>query len=326
MSSNTTQTARYRHLFFFFSFNILSFYIGYSRCLYGAIDSQKPLWRDEPQERPIQIQKHNPQEEQTKQQQRRRRRLEFVHIPKTGGTAIESIASHANITWSICHFGIAKYMAINSNNLVHCGPDDLKHNWPKIPKFNHCPWWHVPPAYIEAFFPEHNPYAGADLFAVVRNPYDRIISEYYYPAQDVAKENIKDSKANNVEHFNQKLNQKLSKFLSGMRRGDLSSRIPGNNVYFSGSGHMIPQHDFIYDDKHRRIVEHVLRFENLQENFAGLMAKYDLAIRLPERKFRHSVGKELSVHNLTKENILLIETIYWDDFREFGYEVLSLKE
>ena len=89
---------------------------------------------------------------------------------------------------------------------------------------------------------------------------------------------------------------------------------------------MIPQYDFIYDDKHRRIVEHVLRFENLQENFAGLMAKYDLAIRLPERKFRHSVGKELSVHNLTKENILLIETIYWDDFREFGYEVLSLKE
>lgn len=97
-------------------------------------------------------------------------------------------------------------------------------------------------------------------------------------------------------------------------------------MYFSKSGHLIPQHDFVYDiDRRKKIVEHVLQFEHLREDFSNLMDRYDLPLELTTKVYRSSAKKELGVHNLTSENLLLIENIYWDDLREFSYEALSLK-
>lgn len=340
MPNETTKIVRYWLIFLFLCvFSVLFFTTqqhNLSGCrVYDAIDKQHKLLQDDMQyesratANATQQSNHLQQQQQQQEFQTKKQRLEFVHIPKTGGTVIESIASDANITWSICHFGIAKYMVKISNNLTHCLPDALKHFWPREPKFGECPWWHVPPSHIETFFPDYNPYSGADLFTVVRNPYERIVSEYYYVIQDVQQNKKSNSNNNNnninAEKFNAEIHQKLSKYASKMRRGDLSRNIPGNNVYFKSSGHLIPQHDFVYEDNHRKLIKHVLRFENLKEDFDNLMALYGLPLRLPEQKYRFSAGKELGVHNLTEENVLLIENIYWDDFRKFGYEVLSLK-
>jgi hypothetical protein len=90
-------------------------------------------------------------------------------------------------------------------------------------------------------------------------------------------------------------------------------------------GHMIPQYDFVHDvDHHKKMVKHVLRFENLSEEFSTLMKQYDLPLELPTKKIgRASHNKLLGVHNLTNENLKLIETIYWDDFVEFGYDLIE---
>jgi len=151
------------------------------------------------------------------------KRLEFVHIPKTGGTVIESIAADHNITWSICHFGYPQSIARISLNLTHCPPGSLKHMWPKEPKHNNCPWWHVPPQYLEWYDPDINPYAGADLFAVVRNPYDRVISHYYYSSKYIS--NKSETWINDLSNMNAYVNRKLSKLSSSMRRGDISRKI-----------------------------------------------------------------------------------------------------
>jgi hypothetical protein len=237
--------------------------------------------------------------------QQQLRRLEFVHIPKTGGTAIESIAADANITWSLCQFGYIKW------KLDKCLPNELKYVWPLEEEFNNCMWWHVPPVYVMTSYPKHKPYTGADMFTVVRNPYERMISEYYYRIQV---KNKRDNGMNDERKFNDNLNKQLSNFFSESRRPHASRKLPGNRNYFMSSGHMIPQYDFVYDvDRHKKIVKHVLRFENLREAFSTLMEQYNLPLELPTKKIgRASDNKLLSVHNLTNEHLLLIETIYWE--------------
>jgi hypothetical protein len=111
----------------------------------------------------------------------------------------------------------------------------------------------------------------------------------------------------------------------GSRATNPGCSIRGNDACFSGSGHRISQYDFVYDDRHRRVIDHVLRFETLQEDFDALVKEYDLPLELTTLAYRKSAGKELGVHNVTAENLLLIENLCWDDFRAFGYEGLSLR-
>ena len=246
-----------------------------------------------------------------------RRRLEFVHIPKTGGTAIESEAARHNMTWSICHF--AKHQAALSISMSEtiCPKGSLKYPWPSVEKYHACPWWHIPPQYFE--LQEANPYAGADLFCVVRNVYDRLLSEYYYMGTYLT---YNTKEINDAATLNAWVEDKM-KVLSRASAGDITRNRTGNAPYFLNSGHYIPQYNYVFEHR-RRIITHVLRFENLEEDFRNLMELYGLPqIRLPQRQIRVSYMKKLTVYNLTKKNLQLIENLYEDDFREWGYEIMS---
>lgn len=230
----------------------------------------------------------------------RHRRLEFVHIPKTGGTVIESTAAQYGIVWTICHFAQPHIPPLISNNETHCPLNSLKYGWPTIDKYNQCPWWHVPAVYFECCQPV-NPYAGAvdvvddrskqddddddddtvgavDLFVVVRNPYERIISEYYYFHTHVLSKEDEDDQ-NDVKTLNtfvtnhlrpfitqsaaltwqyvsytngtrQKTEQQTATTVSENHLNKLSGAGRwmklGNDPYFQAAGHYIPQYDFVY--------------------------------------------------------------------------------
>merc|ERR1711862_272087 len=87
--------------------------------------------------------------------------LEFVHIKKNAGTAIEKAGADANIAWGACHYVI----------LAFCEgvkPDKAKEYSGGSP-------WHDP---------DNNKYAQhTKTFTVVRNPYERVLSMYYYDTQ-----------------------------------------------------------------------------------------------------------------------------------------------
>ena len=79
--------------------------------------------------------------------------LVFLHIPKNAGTTIEDIGKENGYNW---------------------GRFDKK-NLKNIPFNQNCSYWHAPPKNLSKDYYNINP-----SFTVVRNPYDRIVSEYNY--------------------------------------------------------------------------------------------------------------------------------------------------
>ena len=66
---------------------------------------------------------------------RRRRRLEFVHITKTGGSAIEKAGAEQGIVWGACH-----YMNISE---VGCSRPDLPYTPPDYQSYALTSPWHI---------------------------------------------------------------------------------------------------------------------------------------------------------------------------------------
>lgn len=95
--------------------------------------------------------------------------LNFLHIPKTGGTSILRLSAGNGYTWGDCLFPSSWGKKI-------CPHHNFTDDWPLHPYDT--PWWHTPIQYLSPN--RQNPYDGFDLFAVVRNPYERAVSEYYY--------------------------------------------------------------------------------------------------------------------------------------------------
>lgn len=198
--------------------------------------------------------------------------LFFVHIPKTGGRSITRTGKSNNLKWGYY------YWKTQNINL-----------------------WHVP--YIMHKYPA-NP---ANCFAVIRNPYERIISAYKF----------KFKKSYSIEHLN---------------RWVLLELIEMNNLLFDISNnidklkkkltiHLLPQHYFTHDLNYNQVVDNLIQFDNLKEEFETLMEKYDSDIKL-----QIHIGKasddEYTENSLSIENVLLINSIYRKDFELYNFEML----
>ena len=229
--------------------------------------------------------------------------LEFVHITKNGGTAIETAAAtQAAVMWGACHYRAIKYEKCESPDWA----SPKTQRWDRMPagmKYVGEPW-HAPPHWQEP-----NRMENVDTFVVVRNPYDRIVSEYYCSAFGYSGEG-----ADDVNVFN--------------------SWIGGNvtDVKSNLHGHMLPQHLYVYDEFGDRIITHILRYENLAEEFDNLMKEYGLPIRLPPKSEKTSFHmysvrgnkqppKKFTARDISPENIAMINEVYARDFEYFRYNM-----
>jgi hypothetical protein len=193
--------------------------------------------------------------------------VKFIHITKTAGTTIENIGNKNNYKWG--RFD-ADYLGKFKRN-----------------KFETCSIWHVPLKYFEI-----NPYEENILFTIVRNPYERCISEYYCPWSGNR------NKKADVKKFNRWIRNKLTK---------------ENIVSF------LPYYEyFSYNDK--IIIDYVLRFENLQEEFNNLFND----IKLDRHDNKHLPFKKYNINNLEKETIKMINNKYQKDFLLFEYEMIKV--
>ncbi|GFH51828.1 hypothetical protein CTEN210_08303 [Chaetoceros tenuissimus] len=124
------------------------------------------------------LQKEQNDDETPKKQENKptviEKRLEFVHITKTGGSAVEKVGAGEGIIWGACH-----YMNLTE---VGCDKADIEYIAPNYQSYALTSPWHTPPKLLKKYVETAQyPYTDAELFVVIRNPYDRIISEYYCP-------------------------------------------------------------------------------------------------------------------------------------------------
>jgi hypothetical protein len=158
----------------------------------------------------------------------------FVHIPKTGGQSIEHVflAEHG-LTWET-----RAPLLLRKNEDLERGPKRLAHLLAR--------------EYVEFGYVATEDFAASFKFTVVRNPYDRTISEYRFK-----------------KSINPDLRKSFRDYVLSLERKNLPR-------------HDEPQSDFVLDASGRMMVDTIIRFENLSSAFADLTPQiFGRRIELP---------------------------------------------
>eukprot|EP00977_Amphora_coffeiformis_P007682 scaffold1690_cov182-Amphora_coffeaeformis.AAC.39 len=195
-------------------------------------------------------------------------RLEFLHIQKNAGTLIEVLGIKHNLTWGACHFSFP--WKHKNKDLKFCPRT-------RGQKVSRKVYWHYPLQYLPMDAFPMDPYDNiVDLehaarpkkfFAVVRNPYERMVSFFYHNYR-------RPSTA-------AKMNRWIQEVLQNPKKVGLKYR-----------NATICQYPYIYHEhgastggnRPRKMVDHLLHFENLAEDFAHLAQAYGLNVSIPSTK------------------------------------------
>jgi hypothetical protein len=147
-------------------------------------------------------------------------RCVFVHIPKTAGISVEHVFLNLlGLTWET-----RAPLLLRPNDDPSIGPPRLAHL--KASEYVSC--GHLSPEQFASYF----------KFSFVRNPWDRIVSEYKY------------------RKYPTKIDFKTYLF----------KHLPTPG-WSDGYCHIIPQYDFLFDENGRLLVDFVGRYERLQADF-----------------------------------------------------------
>ncbi len=193
--------------------------------------------------------------------------LFFIHIPKNGGTSIEDSFEKSGI--ELGRFDNRYYSKIKGYN-----------NFPK----KKCSYWHVPPKYTDISFDDHV------VFAVIRNPISRIVSEYNYSKHILGKKNPVYDSINYFVEFIYK-NYKTDKFMSDC--------------------HILPQLEYLYD-KNGKMCQNILCQENLQSDLSEFLKKYGFK----DVKLSWSnTSNQQEIDDLSPKSMRLINELYKDDIQ-----------
>jgi len=204
-----------------------------------------------------------------------KQKIKFVHITKTGGTSIEEVGKKNEMLWGMYD-------------------EEIKYKKLKIGKMSGA-IWHIPPRNFIT-----NPYSKHITFAVVRNPYSRIISECFCKWGG----KFKKSEFKTVKDLNDYITERI------------------NNCINPSFFHFAPQYLYTHDENDNKIINHIIYFENLKNEFDNLMNNFGLNIVL-DVDTNKSV-KKYGISDISPKNIKLINKIYHKDFVFFNYDKINI--
>ncbi|MDK3073180.1 sulfotransferase family 2 domain-containing protein [Sedimentitalea sp. JM2-8] len=197
----------------------------------------------------------------------------FVHVPKTGGQSIEAVfLDDLGLGWND-----RAALLLRHNDDPARGPEKLAHLFAG--------------EYVARGHIDRRAFDRYLKFAVVRHPFDRILSEYRYRAAAQARRG---------------LTLELETFLAREEPGDYSDL----------ARHRVPQFRFLTDRDGSCLVDHVLRFETLAEDIAPIFERiFGERRSLPHRN-RSGGNRKIALTASQKDRLA---ERYRGDFEAFGY-------
>jgi chondroitin 4-sulfotransferase 11 len=193
----------------------------------------------------------------------------YVHIPKTAGQSINSLLSPGipNLT--------AFPTVVNDTGprRAHLTAREMKEHDPSE-------WW-------DTFF----------KFTVVRNPWDRALSEY-----------------------NWRRMRKGARVTFESFEDFLRAALKGWEFELDDARHLMLQKDFILSDTQECLVDFVGRYETLQADLESVAGRVGLTIDDFPVKNRSRSPLESISNQYTRETRHLVETLWGADIEFFGYE------
>ena len=210
--------------------------------------------------------------------------LKFLHITKTGGTSIEEFAIKIGIKWG-------KY-------------DKIFYD-----KFKKNGFWHIPLCYFEIeIIKKYN------WFTIVRNPYNRIVSEINFLIKD------KYIDINKVD-INIYLNNILTNIIIDEKT--LNKKfIELDNIMYKF--HFIPMYFYTCYNDYENIIPNlkIIKFENLNKKVNNYFEKLNIKEKFNVHENKNE-KKIFEFEDLSIKNIKLINKIYKKDFELFNYNIYS---
>ena len=236
--------------------------------------------------------------------------LDFVHIPKTGGQALESYGYRHGFAWGGCR--------------MRAG---LADPWPMPPP---SPWrcspFHIPPAvYAASGAPYDTAYKpDVDTFCVVRHPYTRAISEYmwqgkWWPSLWGF------CTAQNLNDFVERTFKLNTGDLGMVAMSNISDLLGMKDPPQKLDCHGLPQWTFVDGLSPPHLptpgaCKHVLRYETLETDFARVLSKVGASYE--EGGLKQWGGVEtctMHVGDLSPRARDILHATYKQDFLRFGY-------
>jgi len=208
----------------------------------------------------------------------------FIHIPKAGGTSIETV---------LCDFPLFRYQLVNKFNWYgNIRNDETKYELD-----------HSTMAYLKKNCKYYdNSYFS---FAIVRNPYARLVSEYHYCKYQYSRF-IK--KLDSFKDFVYELKNKFDYVLKNKEK---------DHLYVS---HYLPQYLFTHNYRKIKIVNKIYKLENLNEEWLNICEILDIDKELIRSEKNASKFKYNYEDYYDEDLKSIVYEMYKDDFEIFNYE------
>lgn len=196
----------------------------------------------------------------------------FVHAPKTAGQSIEQVfLRKLGLSWQQ-----RSLLLLRPNNDPNLGPSRLAHLLAR--------------EYYERNYLSEKEFSLHFRFSVVRNPYDRLVSQYKFRYQ---------SAGFSFHAFVARLQARFAERVEPPR-------------------HLAPQHDFLFSATGSLLMDAVIRFERLDEEVAPIFRRiFGESVPLPvvNRAADRTPAREF-YDDVTKRTVA---RLYEADFDSFKY-------